>query len=180
MNLRREYEIAFVGLKPGIHEFTYEITDKFFELFQPQEFTNCDAQVKLQLDKHSGFLMLKFDIGGKVEVNCDRCGNNLPLQLWDEFNIIVKMVDNPDEMNENEEDADIYYVGRHESHLDVSGWIYEFINLTIPMQRMCKDDEIGGPKCNKEVLEKLKKMEDETKSDTSGLWKGLDQFKNLQ
>jgi hypothetical protein len=30
MGKRREFEIAFVGLKPGIHEFTYEVDDSFF------------------------------------------------------------------------------------------------------------------------------------------------------
>ncbi|MEJ7680103.1 MAG: hypothetical protein WKG06_20035 [Segetibacter sp.] len=38
MSHRREYEIAFVGLKPGEHNFSYEITDKFFEPFQQQDF----------------------------------------------------------------------------------------------------------------------------------------------
>ena len=109
-------------------------------------------------------MLLKFDVDGKVEVICDRCGNNLPLQLWDEFNIVVKMVEDPEVMNEQEEDPDVYYIGRNESHLSVQDWIYEFINLSIPMQKMCKEDEIGGPQCNKEVLEKLKKMEEEAKA----------------
>ncbi len=63
MNHRREYEIAFVGLKPGIHEYEYSITDSFFEEFQEQDFKNCLAQVKLVLDKSSGsFLRLRFEI----------------------------------------------------------------------------------------------------------------------
>jgi uncharacterized metal-binding protein YceD (DUF177 family) len=180
MSHRREYEIAFVGLKPGEHEFSYEVADKFFEPYQQQDFTNCQAVVKLKLEKNNGFMMLKFDIDGKVEVICDRCGNTLPLQLWEEFKIIVKMVEEPELMNDKEEDPDVYYISKTESHLDVADWIYEFINLSIPMQKMCKDDEIGGPQCNTEVLEKLKRMEEETKTDTNAIWKGLDQFKNLQ
>ena len=179
MSQRREYEIAFVGLKPGEHEYVYQVTDKFFEPYQPQDFTHCQATVKLKLDKKTGFMLLKFDVDGKVEVTCDRCGNNLPMQLWDEFNVVVKMVDDPEVMNEKEEDPDIYYISKNESHLHVADWIYEFINLSIPMQKMCKEEEIGGPQCNKEVLEKLKKMAEETQSDAS-IWKGLDQFKNLQ
>ena len=31
---RREFEIAFVGLKPGVHEFNFEIIDKFFEEYR--------------------------------------------------------------------------------------------------------------------------------------------------
>jgi len=180
MSQRREYEIAFVGLKPGEHEYSYDITDKFFEPFQQQDFTNCKAKIKLKLDKKTGFMLLKFDIDGTVEVICDRCGNNLQLQLWEEFNIVVKLVDDPEVMNEQEEDPDVYYLGRNESHLYLEDWLYEFINLSIPMQKMCKEDEIGGPQCNTEVLEKLKKMEEDAKTGTSTIWKGLEQFKDLQ
>ena len=81
MSLRREYEIAFVGLKPGIHEFNYQVNDLFFEDFQEQDFKNCNAQVKLLLEKSSSsFLILRFEIGGSLDVICDRCNNNLPLQ----------------------------------------------------------------------------------------------------
>lgn len=180
MSQRREYEIAFVGLKPGEHEYNYDITDKFFEPFQQQDFTNCRAKIKLTLDKKTGFMLLKFDVDGTADVVCDRCGNNLKLQLWDEFNIVVKLVENSDEMNEQEEDPDVYYLSRSESHLSVEDWIYEFINLSIPMQKMCKEDEIGGPQCNNEVLEKLKRMEEEAKTNSTSIWKGLEQFKDLQ
>jgi hypothetical protein len=45
---------------------------------------------------------------------------------------------------------------------------------------MCAESEIGGPKCNKEVLEKLRKMEEDAlKEPPTTVWKGLDQFKNL-
>jgi uncharacterized metal-binding protein YceD (DUF177 family) len=98
------------------------------------------------------------------------------MELWDEFNLIVKLVENPDEMNETEEDPDIYYISRTESHLRVADWIYEFITLSIPMQRSCKEEEIGGPQCNKEVLEMLKKMEDVNKVNNP-LSKGLEKFR---
>src|SRR5690606_20497695 len=75
MNSKREFDIAFVGLKPGVHEYTYDITDRFFEAYQSTEFSNCAAQVKLSLDKKNGFMLLKFEIGGKVDLSCDRCGS---------------------------------------------------------------------------------------------------------
>lgn len=179
MNSRREFEIAFVGLKPGLHEFHYEIGDAFFEPFKEQDFKNCQAKVKLTLDKKSSFLMLKFEIGGKVDVGCDRCGNQLPLELWDEFDLIVKMVDNPEEMNEQGDDPDVYYISKTESHLYLSDWLYEFINLSIPFQRRCTEEEMGGPHCNLEVLAMLKKMEENIQTTNNPVWKGLDQFKNL-
>lgn len=181
MSHRREFDIAFVGLRPGDHQFVYQIGDRFFEEYQQQDFTNCVATVKLSIDKKNGLMLCRFDIDGKVELLCDRCGNNLQLQLWDEFTIVVKVVDEPETMNEQEDDPDVYYIGRGESHLNVADWIYEFINLSIPMQRKCGEDENGKSKCNSDVLEKLKKMEEEAKASQSNVvWKGLDQFKNLQ
>ena len=180
MSHRREFEIAFVGLKPGIHVFDYNIDKRFFANYGEQDFTNCTAKIKLQLEKHSGFMMLKFDVDGKVDVNCDRCGNTLPLQLWDEFKLVVKMVEEPDLMNAQEEDPDVYYISRTESHISVADWIYEFINLSIPMQKMCAEDEMGGPQCNKEVLETLRKMEEEAGKDNNPVWKALDKFKKLE
>jgi uncharacterized metal-binding protein YceD (DUF177 family) len=180
MNSRRNYDIAFVGLKPGTHEFDYTIDDKFFVEYQEQDFRHCTAHVKLMLEKQNGFMLLKFEVGGKLEVTCDRCGNNLPLELWDEFNIVVKMVEEPDVMNGQEEDPDVYYISKGESHLHIADWIYEFINLSIPMQRMCADDEMGGPHCNKEVLEMLKKLEEQKQPESNPLWKGLEKFKDLE
>ena len=177
MGQRRQFDIPFVGLKPGVHEYQYEIDDKFFVDFQQPEFSNCHSTIKLALEKNSSFMMLRFEVGGVVDVSCDRCGNPLTMDLWDEFNIIVKLVDNPVEMNENEEDPDVFYIARTESHLHLGEWIYEFITLSIPMQRMCREDEMGGPQCNKEVLELLKKMEEANKESAGPLSKGLEQFK---
>ncbi|MDX1938498.1 MAG: DUF177 domain-containing protein [Flavihumibacter sp.] len=175
---RRDYDIAFVGLRPGVHEYEYAITDKFFEAYQEQDFKNCNAQIKLTLDKKNGFMLLKFEIGGNLEVTCDRCGSlNLPLQLWDEFNIVVKLVDDPEVMNEQEEDPDVYYISRGESHLHIADWIYEFINLSIPMQKMCDEAEIGSSFCNKEALDILKKMDHEPEQQENPIWKDLEKLK---
>ena len=179
MNMRRNFEIAFVGLKPGIHEFEYEIDDKFFAEFQEQDFRHCVAHVKLTLDKNNGFMLLKFEVGGKLEVTCDRCSGNLPLNLWDEFNIVVKLVDDPEIMNEQEEDPDVYYISRGESHLHLSDWLYEFINLSIPMQKMCGYEDMSGPNCNKSAREALKKMSAPADEQKNPVWKGLEKFKDL-
>jgi uncharacterized metal-binding protein YceD (DUF177 family) len=179
MSNRKAIEIAFVGLKPGIHEFTYEIDDKFFADLETREFTNCIAKVKLTLDKKTSFMLLKFEVGGKADVVCDRCSNTLNMDLWDEFNMLVKMVDNPDEMNIQEDDPDVFYISRTESHLHLNDWLFEFVSLSVPLQKTCSPEEFGGPKCNKEVLEKLREMEIKDEADNANdIWKGLDKFKN--
>jgi uncharacterized metal-binding protein YceD (DUF177 family) len=162
-----------------MHEFSYRVTDKFFEAYQQQDFQHCEAKVKLTLDKKNGFMLLHFEVGGTLDISCDRCGNMLPIELWDEFRILVKLVDDPEIMNEQEEDPDVYYISKGESHLHVSDWIYEFINLSIPNQRMCSEEDMGGSHCNKEVLAMLKKLDFKANKTQNNLWKGLEKFKNL-
>ena len=180
MSRRREFEIAFVGLKPGVHEYNYTIDDKFFEAFQQQDFRNCNARVKLSLEKKTGFMLLRFEMGGSLEVTCDRCNNNLPLELWDEFSITVKMVEDPEQMNGQEDDPDVYYISRGESHVDVANWIYEFINLSIPMQKSCGFDRMDGPYCNKAAMDMLKKLDAGEMPKENPIWKGLEKFKDLE
>jgi uncharacterized metal-binding protein YceD (DUF177 family) len=180
MSNRREFEIAFVGLKPGVHEFNYRIDDRFFEEYNEQDFRNPDANVKLLLEKSNGFMILRFEIGGKAEVACDRCNNNLPLQLFDEIKVMIKMTDDPALMNEQEEDPDVYYISRGESHIDIKDWIYEFINLSIPMQKTCEYENMDGPYCNPSAREVLKNMRPDESQGANPIWKGLEKFKGLE
>ncbi|MBC9931962.1 YceD family protein [Chitinophaga qingshengii] len=175
----REFDIAFVGLKPGVHSFQYEIGESFFEHFEGErDFSDCKATVNLTLDKKVNFFLLKFEIGGSVTVTCDRCGQPFELQLWDEFNQIVKMVDNPEEMANEDADPDVAYISKTESHLNVAEWIYEFIQLSIPMQRIHPDTADGKSGCDPKVIEMLERMNRQANENDNPIWKGLDKFKD--
>ena len=178
MASKRMFEIAFVGLKHGVHEFNYELKEEFFTEKGAEDAGNLRANVKLLLEKNTGFMLLKFMVGGKAEVNCDRCGNPLSADLWDEFKLLVKLSDDPAKMNEQEEDADVFYISRTESHIDVSDWLYEFVMLSIPLQNVCGNDEKGESLCNQEVLSKLNEMKLKAEEhNANSIWKGLDKFK---
>ena len=179
MSNRREFEIAFVGLKPGVHEFHYSIDDSFFEEYQEQDFRKVEAHVRLLLEKNNSFMILRFQIGGKTEVTCDRCNSDLPMQLFDDFTMTVKMTEEPEIMNDQEEDPDVYYISRGESHLDVKNWIYEFVNLSIPMQKTCEYENMDGPYCNPAARDLLNRMKPEEGLKENPLWKGLEKFKDL-
>ncbi len=181
MGNRREFEIAFVGLKPGVHEFNYHIDDKFFAEFGDQDFWDCDSKINLKLEKTSNFMMLKFQVGGSLKVVCDRCSSDLPQQLFEDYTITVKAVDNPEEMNGAETDPDVHYISRSDSHLNVGTMIFEFINLSVPAQKECEFENMDGPHCNttaKEVLTKMRTTEEVAKRNP--VWKGLEKFKDLE
>lgn len=181
MKYHREFEIPWFGLKEGIHEFQYQITDKVIEELghEHPDFENMDAAVNLKFDKQNGFFQLHFDINGKVDVPCDRCGDVFSMPLWDEFDLIVKLTaDQDDDEAQDEDEADIVFIPRSETVLDVSDWVYEFVLLSMPMQHIHPDLANGKSGCNPEALKLLEKLsgEEETKKT---LWSGLDKFKNL-
>ncbi|WP_341835375.1 DUF177 domain-containing protein [Chitinophaga pollutisoli] len=178
MKQLREFDIAFVGLTPGVHTFQYQIDGNFFEkLGAEPDFSDCHATVNLTLDKKAGFFLLKFEVGGRLTVTCDRCGQPFEMQLWDDFNQVIKLVDNPEEMSADE-DPDVTYISRTESHLNVADFIYEFINLAIPMQRIHPDDASGKSGCDPKVLEMLEKMKQQDEQQANPIWKGLEKFRD--
>lgn len=173
MKFRREFEIAFVGLKPGLHNFNYKIDDSFFEKFEKPEFTQANIEIDLSLDKKSGIFLLRFKINGNVQIPCDRCGDDFEMNIWDEFELVVKIIDDNLVEQKNQIDAEVAYIGHSESILDVSPWIYEFIILSVPMQHIHPDNENGDSTCNKTALNFLNQ---ENSNSQPNLW---NQLKNI-
>lgn len=155
MKNSREFEIAFVGLKPGIHVFNYQIKDSFFENLYKVDFENAEIDIKLSLDKKNHIFLLHFDINGTVLLPCDRCGDPFKLAIWDEYDIVVKMIDDHLVSKKSEEDAEVSYIGKSESILNIEKYIYECIILSIPMQHIHPYNELGESNCNKIALEIL-------------------------
>ncbi|CAN5408824.1 hypothetical protein BH09BAC1_BH09BAC1_20720 [soil metagenome] len=163
----REFVIPFIGLKLGETSFEFEIEDKFFTYFEGSEpITGSDVEVEMVLDKRTSMMVLTFYVEGTIKATCDRCLNEIDQELLDEFTVYVKFSQDADGMDDEE---DVIFLQPNETHLDVAHLVYEFVILSIPLQKGCKVEEIGGPQCNKVVLEKLgyfsKDDTDENKGD---------------
>jgi uncharacterized metal-binding protein YceD (DUF177 family) len=177
MKYNREFEIAWLGLKPGLQSFTYDIDHRFMqERGADETYTNWEAQVILGFDKHENFFMLKFDIDGAVTLPCDRCGDDFALRLWDEFNIIVKLT--ADEAVAEEAEDDIIFLSRNETVIDVSKWIYEFLMLSIPLQHIHPDKSDGSAGCNPQALNLLDKLTENNANSVKPIWQGLASLKD--
>lgn len=178
MKYNREFEIAWQGLKPGVHSYTYDINDRFMKEREVDEtFTNWSAKITLVFDKHENFFLLHFDIDGKVTVPCDRCGDDFQLRLWDEFNLVIKLIS--DDATQIEDEDDVIFIPRSETVIDISNWIYEFLMLSVPLQRIHPDKTDGTPGCNPQALDLLDKLSEEHQEEIRNpLWKGLDKLKN--
>jgi len=177
MKHNREFEIAWQGLQPGLHSFVYDLDNRFMQehLTQEEGFKDWNARVTLNFDKKSDFFMLHFDVDGKVTVPCDRCGDDFEMRLWDEFDLVIKLTG--DDAEKIEDEDDVVFIPRSETVFDISGWLYEYIMLSIPLQKVHPDKEDGTPGCNPQALKLLNKLSEPEDKVKNNIWKGLEVLK---
>jgi len=180
MKHNREFEIAWQGLKPGSHTYVYDIDDRFMKEREIDgDFKDWNAQVTLHFDKKESFFLLRFDVDGTVTVPCDRCGDEFKLRLWDEFNLVVKLMGENAEAIEDEDD--VIFVPRSETVIDISNWLYEFILLSVPLQHIHPDNADGTPGCNPQALNLLDKLSaHDEEIPQNSVWKGLEILKEQE
>ena len=148
----REFEIPFVGLKIGVHQFNYEIDGKFFDHFEDSPIHDCKVKVRLEFEKKETFFILVFFIDGAVKVECDRCLEPFNKNIFGDFTCYVKFSEEADQMSDEDE---VLFISRDETILDVSQLVYEYINLCLPMQKLGCEKPGEEPQCNKEVLKHI-------------------------
>jgi len=132
------YLLKFSGLKEGIHLFNYEIGNKFFKNFDYYDFLDAKLFAKLELEKQSTLLNLKFSFNGEIEVQCDVSMESFDLKLETEHAVVVKFMP----------------AGSHS--IDVSHLIYESIILAVPQKKVHPGIENGSLKS--EIVEKLEEL----------------------
>ncbi|MBK7147643.1 MAG: DUF177 domain-containing protein [Bacteroidetes bacterium] len=171
----REFEIPYVGLKVGVHNFDYEIDRKFFDHFKDSPIQDCSVKVKLEFEKKETFFILKFFIDGNVNVECDRCLVPFNKSIFGDYTSYVKFSENADALQDEDE---VLFIPREQTILDVSQLIYEYIILCLPMQRWgCKKPGEEAI-CNKEVLKYIAGEAAKTEETVDPRWAALKKLKN--
>ena len=138
-------------MKEGIHLFNYEIGNKFFKNFDYYDFLDAKIFAKLELEKQSTLLNLKFSFNGEIEVQCDVSMESFDLKLETEHAVVVKF---KDDIISTDDKVIFMPVGSHS--IDVSHLIYESIILAVPQKKVHPGIENGSLKS--EIVEKLEEL----------------------
>jgi uncharacterized protein len=150
VNKQGRYIIPFGGLNEGEHEFNFLIDNKFFEIYEFPEIREGEVEIQVTLIKKTNLLELIFVLNGNLKVTCDRCLDDFMLPITYKTTLYVNFGSNYSEVDEN-----IIIIPYSESQIDISQYIYEFINLSLPIRRIHPEDSEGKSLCNKVMLEKL-------------------------
>jgi len=148
----KEFDISFVGLKEGIHQFEYIIDKKFFDFFNYDEFYDSNVKVELSFLKNTTIFELDFVFSGWVEVACDLTTELFHQPIETNIHLIVKFGD-----EYNDENEELLIIPFSENNINVAQYIYEAIVLAVPLKRI-HPGVIDGS-LHSEVLEKLREFE---------------------
>lgn len=149
MKALKPFNIAFVGLPTGKHEFTFSLDDDFFACFDGSEVSSAKIEGKLILLKKNNMMDLLFHVTGEILLECDRCLEPLWYPLEVEKTLYVKFGDHREEQSD-----EVVIIPTTESHFDVSQYFYEFVVLSVPLKKVHGDNKTKE-QCNRDILEKL-------------------------
>ena len=144
----KNFDISFIGLKDGVHQFDYNISKEFFDFFNYEEFYNSNVNVSLSFLKKPTLFELTFTFSGNVEVACDISNELFQQPIETEMFLIVKFGDEFN--NENEE---LLIIPHSDYKLNIAQYIYEAIVLAVPIKKVHPGVEDGTLKS--EILDKL-------------------------
>ena len=151
MSIARDYVINFGSLASGEHEFEFVINDSFFKRFENSVIEKGSVDVLIVLEKKDKMLLLDFTMEGTVTVQCDRCLEDLDLDIEGYNELIVKIGDEKEELSDT-----VVVISSKEYEIDVAQFLYEYLTLMIPMRNVHDENE-NGQKCDPEVLKELEK-----------------------
>ena len=143
-----EYKIKLAVAKDGKHNYSFEVKDKFFEIFDYSLVEKADIIAKIQVEKNGNKFILNVSIEGEIHgLNCDLCADPLTVPIRAETTFIIKEC-----IKQLESTDDIIYIQPKQSELEIKHLIYELIILALPVKRRHKSDASGNIKCNKKTL----------------------------
>lgn len=152
MTVLKEFDIPFVGLKTGKHDFLYTIEPKFFAHFGFTDFQTVKLNAKVTLDKKPGFLEFHFAIEGLGQLQCDVSMEWYDQKISTAYDFVVKFG------SWQETDSDeIVLLPEGSYQINIAQYLYECIVLSLPYKRIHPGVEDGSLK--NEILEKLSALE---------------------
>ena len=152
--------IPIASLKKGEHNYLFTVEGDLFAENQYDDIHSAQLKANIVFDKNSSIFMFNFLIEGTVNITCDRCGDDFDMEVYLKRQLIVKTG-----TAVHQEEDDMISLTNSEAEIDIAPYIYQYVVLSLPMQKLHPADVDGKRACNPEVLKKLKNLNVETSSE---------------
>ncbi|MEX0983132.1 MAG: DUF177 domain-containing protein [Bacteroidales bacterium] len=169
MKKNSEYVVRFSELKDDTETFEFSLRDTFFKDFQSNEWESGRVNVVVDVIKRPDGITIDFEMKGELTVLCDRCLDAFAQPVNFSQRLFVKYGQEPKELDDN-----MVIIPREENQIDLAGYFYEYLLLSMPVKRVHPNRVNGESGCNKEMLKKLKQhIVNNSVEDTDPRWDAL-------
>lgn len=159
VTMNANFLIPLNGLVTGETQFFWLADKKFFEDFDNSEILDAKLEIDVIVEKSGTYIGVDCMVDGELTVECDRCLEPLTMPIevdillsvkygLDEF--IEEAKDSEDTDDREDEEREVIYLEQDEAELDMSQIIYDYVYLSLPIQRIHPEGE-----CNPEVVKHI-------------------------
>ncbi len=153
------YSVSLIGNVADIREFEYQLDNDFFKKIDGNEVQKGKITVKLTVKRSLSTFEFLFTIDGVVQVPCDRCLDDMDVEISTNEKLFVKLGKEYAEESDN-----VIVVPETEGEINIAWFLYEFVALCVPMKH------VHGPgKCNKAMTTKLRKHSAKSEDDDDNI-----------
>lgn len=160
--------IKYTNFSDGIHQISFQ--EQAEKLGFSDHFLGL-VNVDCTMDKSLHQIVLSCNISIDSRMNCDRCNSEYIFNITTNFRmtyIFSKEHNLSDELN-------FRFLSAEDDKIDITNDVFEYIQLAIPMKKLCKEDCKGlCSKCGINLNEKKCKCKTEL---TNDVWEPLKKLK---
>lgn len=163
--------VRISGLKEGAHRQSFDIKDKFFEVYEKSEVKQGEFIVNSLLNIKGIDRKITINIEGVIKnLLCDYCAESLNYKISTTLDSVIK------ETEEQIESTDeIIYVLPKQHQLNINQLIFEMISLAVPAKKFHQEN--GKINCDRKMLSLIEKYATKQKKDADPRWEALKKLK---
>ena len=175
MSKLEQFNVDLKALSQGDNILSFVLDDVFFEAIEAPTVRRGRLQTTLTIHRTEDYFDLDFHTEGLVTVACDRCLDDLEQPISADDHLVAKFG------TAYSEDDELVIVAENEGMLDVSWFIYQFVELSIPLRH------VHAPgKCNPAMMKALEEHSaarsgvESVESSVDSRWAVLEKLKNTE
>lgn len=130
MDSLESFKIDLRDLEQGVTTLKLHLDDDFFSALNTDEIKRGDLTCDVVVYRTEDVFELKFHTEGTIHIACSLCLGDMEQSISTDDTLAVRFGD------EYSEDDDLVTVAEDEGILDVAWFIYEFIELNIPIRHV--------------------------------------------
>lgn len=147
------YILALNDLKSGVSAWSWDVFEEFFRSFDNEIISSADLRVSGKAAKTGASVEVDLDIEGEVTLPCDRCLEDVVMDIDTKARLKVRY-GAPSAEDDEEDGREVVWIPAGECELDLAQVIYDYVLLDLPLKCCHRDGE-----CNPEVVRHLSEEE---------------------